>query len=130
MRMPLGTVGLSVLLHVRELTGSIAFAGSIVGAQLVAAALTAPILGRIIDRDGPRRVLVVTGTMCPLALLLLLFSRLLALPRVAMFAAAVAIGAFTPPVTVLVRSRWRLARSRSAIRPSRAPRAPTHGDRR
>jgi len=107
MRMPLGTVGLSVLLHVRELTGSIAFAGSIVGAQLVAAALTAPILGRIIDRDGPRRVLVVTGTMCPLALLLLLFSRLLALPRVAMFAAAVAIGAFTPPVTVLVRSLWR-----------------------
>ncbi len=32
MRLPIGTVGLATLLHVRELTGSIAFAGSVVGA--------------------------------------------------------------------------------------------------
>ena len=48
-RLPIGTLGLSMLLHVRELTGSIAFAGSVVGAQLIAAAMMAPVLGRIID---------------------------------------------------------------------------------
>ena len=53
MRMPIGTVGLGTLLHLRELTGSIAFAGSIVGAQFVAMAATSPILGRIADRRGP-----------------------------------------------------------------------------
>jgi hypothetical protein len=37
-RMPLGTVNLATLLHVRELTGSIALAGGVVGAQMVAAA--------------------------------------------------------------------------------------------
>ena len=42
MRMPIGTVGLGTLLHLRELTGSIAFAGSIVGAQFVAMAATSP----------------------------------------------------------------------------------------
>ena len=35
MRMPLGTLGLGTLLHLRELTGSIAFAGTAVGVQLV-----------------------------------------------------------------------------------------------
>ncbi|MBP8139369.1 MAG: hypothetical protein KAX82_01255, partial [Burkholderiales bacterium] len=67
MRMPIGTVGLGTLLHLRELTGSIAFAGSIVGAQFVAMAATSPILGRIADRRGPRGVLIATGVVCPLA---------------------------------------------------------------
>ncbi len=107
MRMPLGTVGLSVLLHVRELTGSIAFAGSVVGVQLMSAAVAAPVVGRISDRVGPRGVLIVTGALCPLALLLILFSQPLALPRAAMFAAAIAAGAFSPPITVLVRALWR-----------------------
>jgi MFS family permease len=107
MRMPLGTVGLSVLLHVRELTSSIAFAGSVVGAQLLATAVAAPVAGRVADRSGPRGVLIVTGTLCPLALLLILFAEPLALPRAAIFAAAIAAGAFSPPITVIVRALWR-----------------------
>jgi MFS family permease len=116
MRMPLGTVGLSVLLHVRELTGSIAFAGIVVGAQLVSAAVTAPVVGRISDRHGPRGVLIVTGTLCPLALLLILFAQPLALPPAAIVAAAIAAGAFSPPVTVLVRALWRHRLADEALR--------------
>lgn len=107
MRMPLGTLGLSILLHVREMTGSLAFAGSVVGAQLVSAAATAPLQGRIVDRRGPRLPLVATGVVSPLALLLILFAQPLALPRAAIVASAIVVGAFSPPVTVLVRALWR-----------------------
>jgi len=108
MRIPLGTVGLATLLHVRELTGSIAFAGSVVGAQLVASALTAPILGRWVDTRGPRGVLLATGCVAPAALALMLAAGWLGLAKPAMFAVAVVAGAFAPPVTVLVRTLWRM----------------------
>lgn len=116
MRMPLGTVGLGTLLHLRELTGSIAYAGSIVGAQFVAMAAMAPIFGRIVDRRGPRGVLVATGIVCPLALALMLFAGPLGLSRGAILAVAIAVGAFSPPLTVLIRTLWRLRLADTALR--------------
>jgi predicted MFS family arabinose efflux permease len=107
MRMPLGTVGLAVLLHVRELTGSIAFAGSAVGALFVAMAATSPFLGRIVDRRGPVGVLVLTGVVSPIALGVLLFAKPLGLPHAGMLAAAALYGGFAPPLTVLIRTLWR-----------------------
>ena len=116
MRMPLGTVGLGTLLHVRELTGSIAFAGSVVGAQFVAMAATSPVLGRIVDRRGPRGVLIATGIVCPLALAVLLAAGPLGLPRAAILAVALVVGASTPPLTVLIRTLWRMRLSDPALR--------------
>jgi predicted MFS family arabinose efflux permease len=116
MRMPIGTVGLSTLLYVREMTGSIAFAGSVVGAQLCAAAATAPIVGRLIDRNGPRTVLLVTGTVSPLALLAMLLAGPLGLQRPAILATAIVAGASMPPVTVLVRTLWRMRLEDAALR--------------
>ena len=108
MRIPLGTVGLATLLHVRELTGSIAFAGSVVGAQLVAAASTAPLMGRIVDTRGPHGALLVTGLVAPLALATMLFAGRLGLSPGAMFVVALVAGAFSPPITVMVRTLWRM----------------------
>ena len=116
MRMPIGTVGLATLLHVRELTGSIAFAGSVVGAQFVAMAATAPIVGRIVDRRGPHGVLVVTGIVSPLALAAMLAAGPLGLSRAAIVAAALVAGAFAPPLTVLVRTLWRMRLADPALR--------------
>jgi len=116
MRMPLGTVGLGTLLHLRELTGSIAFAGSAVGAQFVAMALTAPVIGRIADRRGPRGVLVVTGILCPLALAVMLAAGPLGLSRAAILAVSLAIGASAPPLTVLIRTLWRMRLPDPALR--------------
>ena len=118
MRMPLGTVGLATLLHVREITGSIAFAGSVVGAMLVAAAAAAPIQGRLIDRHGPRGVLIATGLVAPLALLAILLARPLDLARPGLLAAAVVAGAFSPPVTVIVRTLLRARFAEGALRQS------------
>ena len=106
-RLPIGTLGLATLLHVRELTGSIAFAGSVVGAQLVAAALMAPVLGRAIDTRGPALVLRATAVIPAISILFVLFAGPLQLPRPLIVLAAVVTGAFIPPVTTIVRTIWR-----------------------
>jgi predicted MFS family arabinose efflux permease len=116
MRMPIGTVGLGTLLHLRELTGSIAFAGSIVGAQLIAMAATAPFLGRLVDRRGPSGVLVACGVVCPIALAVMLAAGPLGLSRAAILAVALVAGASSPPLTVLVRTLWRMRLQDPALR--------------
>jgi MFS family permease len=106
-RMPVGMMSLSMLVHLRELSGSFAFAGGMVGTYLVAMASTAPIQGRLIDRYGPRGVLLVTGVVHPTALGLLLFAAPLHLPLAALAPLAMAAGAFITPISVLTRTLWR-----------------------
>ena len=106
-RMPLGTVTFALLLHVRALTGSFAAAGVAVGCYLGASAITAPIIGRWIDRRGVRSALVVTGTVCPAALLVLWLAGPLGLSTALLWLFAALAGAFAPPITVLTRTMWR-----------------------
>lgn len=106
-RMPIGMMSLSMLMHLRELSGSFAFAGGMVGAYLVAMAGTAPIQGRLVDRYGPRGVLAVTGIVHPAALAVLLFAEPLQLPLAAIAPVAALAGAFVTPISVLTRTLWR-----------------------
>ncbi|HSC98596.1 MAG TPA: MFS transporter, partial [Casimicrobiaceae bacterium] len=106
-RMPLGTVTLALLLHVRALTGSFAAAGAAVGAYLGTSAAVAPIIGRWIDRRGVRAALIVTGIACPAALLVLWLAGPLRLSTTAITLVAAFAGAFAPPITVLTRTMWR-----------------------
>ena len=106
-RLPVGMLALSLLLHVRALTGSFATAGATVGLYLGASAVMAPILGRVVDRRGPAPVLIATGLLCPAALAVLLAAQPLDLSSQAMMAVAVIAGAFLPPISVLTRTMWR-----------------------
>jgi MFS family permease len=106
-RMPLGTVTLALLLHVRALTGSFAAAGAAVGAYLGTSAAVAPIIGRWIDRRGVRRALIVTGVACPAALFVLWIAGLRRLSTTEIAVVAAIAGAFAPPITVLTRTMWR-----------------------
>lgn len=106
-RLPIASVTLAMLMHVRALTGSFTQAGLTVGVYLAASALVAPALGRIIDRRGPRTVLLATGVICPLALVCILLGAQLELSAPALIAAAAIAGAFAPPITVLTRTVWR-----------------------
>jgi MFS family permease len=106
-RLPIGTLGLSTLLYVRDLTGSIAFAGTVVGAQLIASAIMAPVLGRIIDTRGPRPVLLATAIVPGVSIPVVLFAGALALPYTAILLACVVTGAFIPPITTIARTIWR-----------------------
>src|SRR5271169_7236082 len=100
-RMPVGMISLALLMHLRELSRSFAFAGGIVGTYFVAMAVCAPIQGRLADRYGPRGILIATGLVQPVAFGLLLFARPLHLSLAAIGTLAVIAGAFTPPITVL-----------------------------
>src|SRR5271166_625181 len=106
-RMPVGMMSLSLLMHLRELSGSFAFAGSIVGTYFIAMAGSAPIQGRLADRRGPGGLLVVTGLVQPLALGMLLFAGQLHLSLKAIAPLAAVAGMFAPPISVLTRTLWR-----------------------
>jgi MFS family permease len=107
MRMPVGMMSLGMLMHLRELSGSFAFAGGMVGTYLVAMAAGAPIQGRLIDRYGPTATLAVTGIVQPTMLGILLFAPVLELPLAALAPVTAIAGAFVPPVSVLTRTLWR-----------------------
>ena len=107
MRMPVGMMSLAMLMHLRELSGSFAFAGGMVGTYLVAMAASAPVQGRVIDRYGPRGALLVTGVVQPLLLGLLLLAQPLHLALAAIAPLAALAGAFVPPMSVLTRTLWR-----------------------
>jgi len=106
-RMPIGTLSLSMLLHVRARTGSFAVAGACVGAFMAGAAIVAPIVGRIVDRRGPRLPLIVTGAVFSVVLAVLVAAGPLGLSSAAMIVTAAVAGLFSPPITVLTRTMWR-----------------------
>lgn len=106
-RMPIGMVSLAMLMHLREITGSFAFAGTAVGGYLVGMAAAAPVVGRLVDRIGLARPLQVTGAMQPIALAAVLFAIPLALSRPAITVLAALAGMFSPPISSLTRTLWR-----------------------
>ena len=106
-RMPVGMMTFALLMHLRELSGSFAFAGGAVGTYLVAMACAAPVVGRVVDRYGPRGTLIVTGTVQPLLLGLLLLARPLGLTGATIATTTMIAGAFSPPISVLTRTLWR-----------------------
>lgn len=106
-RMPIGMVGFSMLMFLREHLGSFSLAGSAVGIFFVAMAIAAPVQGRLIDTIGPRLPLWVTGVVQPLAMLTVLACGLAGASYAWIAAACALTGAFAPPITVLTRTIWR-----------------------
>jgi len=106
-RLPIGMVGFSMLVFLREALGNFADAGAAVGVDFVACAAVAPIVGRIVDRHGPRRVLYLTGFMQPLWLAATLLAAKLGMSFAAVAGCAALAGIFSTPTTTLTRTMWR-----------------------
>jgi MFS family permease len=104
-RLPMGALGLLLLLRARELGHSYAVGGLAAGALSLGFAAAPPVLGRLIDARGARAVLLPTA-VAGSGVLLLLASPLASAP-----AALVALGALAglvhPPVSASVRVLWR-----------------------
>lgn len=106
-RMPVGMVGFSMLMFLRESMGNFALAGTAVGINFIAIAAAAPVQGRLIDRHGPRKLLLVTGLMQPLSLLAVLLSVKAGMPFAVVAVFAALAGLFASPITTLTRTLWR-----------------------
>lgn len=105
-RLPIAMVSLGLLLLVEETTGSYGVAGSVSAVFVISQAAFAIVQGRLVDRYGQGRVLLLTGTCFGLALSLLTAAATLDWPRPAIYAAAALAGGLLPAVGASVRSRW------------------------
>src|SRR5262249_60025710 len=102
--LPMLTLGTVVLVHAR--TGSYALAGAVTAAAAVAFAAAAPRAGRLADRAGQARVLVVSLAVHLAGLAALFAAAVAGGPRVALLVAAAPAGAAFPPLPAVVRTRW------------------------
>ena len=105
-RIPLGAIGLLLVLQVRHLGHSYALAGVCNGACALGMAVGSPILGRMIDRVGQAPVLLSTGGAVAAAAAA--FAGLpSATPWWAFIVLAAAVGVVQPPVGSCARVLWR-----------------------
>ena len=105
-RLPVGMVGLGLILLVRDAGGTYAEAGAVTAAYAVAVAAGAPYAGRRVDRVGARRVLVPRAVLFPLLLGATGASAVLGAPPVALLPLAAAAGLALPPVAASLRTLW------------------------
>src|ERR687898_2717775 len=105
-RLPMGMVGLALLLLVREQGGSYGAAGAVSGAYFVATAVGAPIAGRLVDRRGQARILLRRAVIFPALLGGVCAFAALDAPLALVGAAAAAAGALMPPVGSSLRALW------------------------
>jgi predicted MFS family arabinose efflux permease len=102
-RLPLAMFSIALLVHAQRLTGSFAVAGIVSGAYAISGALSAPLLGRLVDRYGQTGVLVSGATVTALALVAV---GLLppGSPPLLLVALASVTGLATPPLAACVRT--------------------------
>lgn len=104
-RLPIGITGLAILLHVQTSRDSFAEGGAATACYVGGLSAVAPILGRFIDRYGPRGVLLAATLLFPAALVLFVWAlEQLGSPALLL---AVAAGATFPPITVCMRTYFR-----------------------
>ena len=104
-RLPMGALGLLLILQTHELTGSFARGGLVAGAYTLALGFSNPVLARIVDRAGQTLVLragavVSAAAMAAFALLPD------GAPTLALMAVAAVAGSAQPPVGACMRSLW------------------------
>ncbi len=105
-RMPIAMVGLSLLLYVQRVTGSFAIAGLVSAGSLVGVAIGAVIQGRIMDRLGPTRPLLVTTVLFVAAVVTVVSAVEMRAPTAALVLLGGAVGLAEPMVGSASRALW------------------------
>jgi MFS transporter len=101
-----GAGGIGIILVVRSQEGSLALAGAVVGVLSVAAGLSRPLQGRLIDRRGARGLMALCGIVHPGALAGIVALADSHAPGAALLAAAALAGVTLPPVSTCMRVAW------------------------
>ena len=105
-RLSISMRALGAVLMVSELTGSYGLAGAVAAAALLGEAVAAPRLGRLVDRYGQRRALLMSLAVHSAGTLALVISAQLSAPNWMLLATATLSGAAALQVGSLVRARW------------------------
>ncbi len=105
-RLPLSMVGLGCVLLVASETGSYGLGGAVAAAGAVTTALAGPLLGRLADSRGQRRVLLPVVAVFVLAGACFLAAVKKDWPLWTVFVSAGVAGACIPPVSSMIRVRW------------------------
>jgi MFS family permease len=105
-RMPFGMGGISIVIFVHARTGSFGTAGLVTGFYTLAFALAGPLLGRQVDRRGPRVVLAPASVVCALGLCAIVAIGEGSAATVPLVLASVVAGAAIPPVGGVLRRTW------------------------
>lgn len=104
-RLPMGAVGLLIVLHTKQLTGSYASSGIATAAYALGLGLSNPLLARLIDARG-QTVVLRTGAIAAAAAIATLAALPAGVPVAAIALSAALVGAFQPPVGAAMRSLW------------------------
>jgi predicted MFS family arabinose efflux permease len=104
-RLPMGALGLLLVLNTQQLTGSYAKGGLATGAYAIALAVSNPALARIVDRRDQTLVLRI-GAPLAAAAIVVLATLPHGAPVGAILAAAAVAGACQPPVGACMRALW------------------------
>lgn len=105
-RLPLGIIGLAVVLFLREETGSYAIAGGVAAAFAIGSAGAMPYAGRLVDRLGPQRVLLPMSAVHAAGILVLVVLGYAETPAALLIAVAAITGCAMPPVSSVMRTLW------------------------
>ncbi len=105
-RLPIGACSLAILLMVREHTGSFGVAGLAVGMFAIAGAIAAPFQGALLDRFGPRRVLIPLAGLQATALVTMVAVVTGGAGTLGVLVVAGIAGALVPPISASVRVLW------------------------
>lgn len=105
-RLPVGMGAVALVIFVHDRTGSFAAAGAVAGAFTIGLGATSPLLGRLVDRRGPRSVLIPSMLLTALGLVLVIVLAEAGAGTAALVAAAALAGGATPPVGGLLRQLW------------------------
>jgi MFS family permease len=92
---------LAFVMHIQHVHHSYAVAGLALGADTIGAAISGPVLGRLLGKYGTARVLITTATIGALAIAGI---GLLDAPPVAMIAMALVVGLTSPPIQTAART--------------------------
>ncbi len=97
-----GAAAVGIILVVHAHTGSLALAGAVVGALSIAAGVSRPLQGMLIDRRGSAGVMAICGIVHPLGLI-----GIVAVSQAAaLIALGIVAGIALPPVSTCMRVAW------------------------
>jgi MFS family permease len=105
-RLPIAMIGISALLFVQRETGSFAIAGLVSASALVGVSVGSVAQGRLIDRFGPTRLLLIVTTLFVIAMTALVSAIELHASTAVLVALSAGIGLSEPMVGSASRALW------------------------